>query len=361
MNRADHVPAVSVVMPVYNEAAYVETAVESILAQTFRDFELVIVDNGSTDDSPNILSRMRDPRVRLFRNHVNLGSAAAGNRAVRESRAPLIARMDADDIALPHRLEKQIAAFAARPALALLGAQAHHFEEGPPFLRCFPPRALTPLGIAWQSLFASPFVHATVMFRRERFDAAGGYDERFPRSADFALFSRMQREGEVANLPDVLVRFRHRVRELLRDSEYEKLVRDVIGENIHHLLRPESGDARMKELVERWPDISLMLRRTEVHDDQLQHLPQFLSAFAGRIRELYDEPVAIREIERDANFALCRHAWLAWRLRHPSARSLVKTSLRRAPLFSAMFVVRELADGALRRIRSSQDGASELS
>jgi glycosyltransferase involved in cell wall biosynthesis len=344
-------PAVSVVMPVYNEARFVGVAIQSILEQTFSDFELVVVDNGSSDDSALVLSRLTDSRIRVFRNEKNLGSAAASNRAVRESTAPLIARMDADDIAFPRRLEKQVEAFNARPTLGLLGGQVDHFQDGVSLRGRFAPRALTPVGIAWQSLFESPCIHSTLMFRRECFDTSGGYDERFQRSSDFALISSIRQRYPVANLPDVLVRFRHGDRTPLRDSSYNMLVRDLIGRNARSLLEPESAGARLQALVSAWPDFALMLRNAVPPESPRAHeqLPEFLLAFAARVRELHRIPAAVREVENDARFKLCSYAWEAVRSRRPSAPQLVRASVVSAPLFSSIFAVRQVADAVARR------------
>jgi glycosyltransferase involved in cell wall biosynthesis len=353
-------PSVSVVMPVYNEAEYVEQAIQSILRQTHTDFELVIIDNGSSDASPDILGRIRDPRVRVFRNPHNLGSAAASNRAVRESRAELIARMDADDIALPHRLERQLAAFAASPDLALVGGQVRHFEGRRPLLRCFAPRARTAGGIAWQSMFASPFFHSTVMFTRASFDAAGGYDERMQRSSDFALFSKIQMQHAVANLPDVLVGFRHLPRKLLHDAEYDSLVRSVIDRNTEHVLAIHSSDDRLRRLAKEWPEFALMLRgaRTALPASERGRLPEFLSAFRTRLRELDHEQVALREIAADCDFLLCSQAWDAIRMRIPAAATLARHALVAAPMCAARFVTGQLTDAAWRRLQPSHSTPS---
>lgn len=356
MSASGRVPAVSVVMPVYNEAAFVGAAVESVLRQTMTDFELVIVDNGSTDESPAILRRITDPRVRIFRNERNLGSASASNRVVRESRAALIARMDADDVALPRRLELQLAAFAARPDLALLGGQARHVVARGPLLRVIAPRAVTAAGIGWQSLFSSPFIHSTVMFTRESFEAAGGYDERMQRSSDFALFSRMQANGAVANLAEELVRFLHAPRALLMDPAYDDLIRAVIEQNAERVLRPHSADATLRRMIGEWPDVCLMMRGARPHGrsfDRLQ-LPEYVRTFAARARALADDDASRGEIERDANFTLCANAWVAlWRGEHGAA-VLSRERLKRSPFFAVGFVVRELADAAFRRIATAR-------
>jgi glycosyltransferase involved in cell wall biosynthesis len=340
-------------MPVYNEAPFVGAAIESVLRQTVSDLELVIVDNGSTDESPEILRRISDPRVRVFRNSRNLGSAAASNRVVRESRAPLIARMDADDIALPDRLEKQLAAFAGQPALALLGGQVHHFGGGSgPLLGRFAPRAVTRRGIAWQALFSSPFFHSTVMFTRHAFEAAGGYDERMQRSSDFALFSRVQATFPAANLPDVLVRFRHLPRGLLLDGEYDRLVRNVIEQNARHALQATSADPRLRQLIAEWPDFALMLRgaQTSKSPPELARLPEFVSAFRSRFRELHDDPAGDREIALAAAFVLCSHASAAVRLRRRHALRLARAGFALAPLLACEFFARQIADAAARRV-----------
>lgn len=102
-------PAATVLMPLFNGKAYLSQAMESILGQTFGDFELLVIDDGSTDDGPNIVKGYRDPRIRLLANDTNLGIAATLNRGIGLARGKYVARMDCDDISMPHRLEKQFA------------------------------------------------------------------------------------------------------------------------------------------------------------------------------------------------------------------------------------------------------------
>lgn len=353
-------PTVSVVMPVYNEAAYVKAAIDSVLQQTRTDLELVIVDNGSTDTTPEILRQISDPRVRLFRNERNLGSAVAGNQAVRKSRAALIARMDADDIALPHRLAAQVAAFSARPELALLGGQVCHVDQsGRRLLRKFAPRALTPVGIAWQALFGSPFIHSTTMFTRESFEAAGGYDERMQRSSDFALFSRIQATGCVANLPDVLIRLRHIERPVLQDVTYDRLVRAVIAENARRYLGFQSADDYLARLIAAWPDFCLWLRGAETPDVESEHaaLSEFISVFRHRFRELHPDPAGDREIALDVKFVRGVAAWYALSRRRAGALRLARDSFIRAPLFAVEHLARQLADRRIARLLRSPLGS----
>jgi glycosyltransferase involved in cell wall biosynthesis len=118
------IPPLSVVMPVHNAIPYLDDAVESILAQSFGDFEFVILDDGSTDGSLDRLLHWadRDRRIRLLQGEMRSGPVESSNRVVRESRAALVARMDADDVARPERLELQMKALAARPEAVLVGS-----------------------------------------------------------------------------------------------------------------------------------------------------------------------------------------------------------------------------------------------
>src|SRR5687767_9206093 len=113
-------PAVSIVLPVYDAVAYVAEAVRSILAQTFGDFELILVNDGSTDGSRDVLAGFKDYRIRIL-DQQNLGLVAALNRGIREARGEWIARMDADDVSLPGRLEAQITHLRRHPEIGLLG------------------------------------------------------------------------------------------------------------------------------------------------------------------------------------------------------------------------------------------------
>src|SRR5436305_6637069 len=117
-------PDVTVLMPVYNGEQYLGAAIEGILCQTHDNFELLIVDDGSTDRSVEIVMSYRDPRVRLVSMHTNVGLSAALNEGVKLARAPFVARQDADDVSEPHRLEVQLRVMTKQPDLALLGSQA---------------------------------------------------------------------------------------------------------------------------------------------------------------------------------------------------------------------------------------------
>ncbi|MBI4367660.1 MAG: glycosyltransferase [Deltaproteobacteria bacterium] len=193
-------PALCVVMPVYNAAAYVAEAMRSILAQDYADYEFLIVDNGSTDGSRAVTCGIADPRIRLHCLEENCGPPGALNVALRLTEAPLLARMDADDVALPGRLAAQMAYMRAHPEVALLGTQWCGIDEHGR-RRTTWSLPVTERDVRWKSMFNSPFVHAAVCMRRDAIVRLGGYDTRYRYAADFDLWSRCLRQGgRLANL-----------------------------------------------------------------------------------------------------------------------------------------------------------------
>lgn len=198
-------PTVTVVMPVHNGEPFVRHAIASILAQTWQELEFVVVDDGSTDDTPSILASFRDPRIRIVTSASREGIARALNRGLAVASAPLIARQDADDISHPRRLETQLAYVRDHPDVALLGTQVRVTDaRGRARRRPGWRRAVTREGIRFQSMFDNPFIHSSVVFRRD----AGEYDASLASAEDFDLWSRIAERRPVANLAEKLVDFR---------------------------------------------------------------------------------------------------------------------------------------------------------
>jgi len=202
-------PAISVLMPVRDGERFLAEAVESVLAQTFHDLELVVVDDGSTDSTPRMLERIaeRDPRLVVHRQRPGRNLAETLNTAAEISRAPLLARLDADDVALPDRLRLQADFLAANPEVALLGGQALVIDEvGHEFGRAEYPTHDEELREALRT--GNPFVHPAVLIRREAFEAVGGYRLDFDYAEDLDLWLRIAVGRGIANLPDALIRYR---------------------------------------------------------------------------------------------------------------------------------------------------------
>jgi glycosyltransferase involved in cell wall biosynthesis len=196
-------PAVSVIMAVYNGEPWLGEAVDSVLGQTLADVELIVVDDGSTDGTLGVLDQRRDRRLTVLRQSRG-GQTAALNRGLRSARAPLLARLDADDVALPDRLARQVAFLSAHPEVGLLGSGCHEISPAGATVRTLTPPAEDP-AIRHSLIRANPFIHSSVMFRRAAVDAAGGYDESFAVAQDYDLWLRMSRVTRLANLPAPLV------------------------------------------------------------------------------------------------------------------------------------------------------------
>jgi glycosyltransferase involved in cell wall biosynthesis len=200
-------PAVTVLMSVYNGRAYLREALDSLLAQTFTDFELLIVDDGSTDGSAEIVASCSDSRIRLLRNGSNLGLTRSLNLGLHAASAELIARHDADDVSEPTRLARQVNFLTRSPETALLGTQAYYINaRGRRRDSGLWHKATTVAGARFQALFQNPFFHTSVMFRRAIVrDVLGGYDEILRTNQDFELWSRLLARFRAHNLSDVLV------------------------------------------------------------------------------------------------------------------------------------------------------------
>ena len=203
-------PAISSVLPVYNAEAYVREAVESILAQSFTDFELIIINDGSTDGSGAILRELaaRDTRIVLVE-RPNDGLISALNAGIESARADLIARMDADDVAMPERFALQHARMVQEPELAVLGSFIRVMDKVGDIIRLgeYP---LTPKAAARHVEYnGCPVAHPAVMMRRDAVLKAGGYRKTFCHAEDYDLWLRMIESGyAIANLPQLLLNYR---------------------------------------------------------------------------------------------------------------------------------------------------------
>jgi glycosyltransferase involved in cell wall biosynthesis len=199
------VPLVSVLLAVHDGARFLGDAVESVLGQTLDDLELVVVDDASTDATPDLLSACEDTRLVVVRNGEQLGLAASLNAALERATGRYVARLDADDVALPPRLERQVARMQAEPAVAIVGADVADLDEdGRVGAVHEMPRG--PVAVRWHALFAAPFFHPTVLVDRETLDRHGlRYDESFLESEDYELWARLLTVADGANVPEPLV------------------------------------------------------------------------------------------------------------------------------------------------------------
>lgn len=199
-------PKVSVLMPVYNGEKHIGQAIDSVLSQSFRDFELIVIDDGSTDKSAEVVGSYSDKRICYVANPTNLGLAGARNRAIDVSNGDYLAWLDCDDISLPSRLLKQVALLDEHPNVGLCGTwvrtlgleseKVWRYASDPRFLRA-------------RMLFDDPVATSAAMIRRSCIAGdALRFDVRFPPAEDYDLWERISRTNEVRNIPEVLTLYR---------------------------------------------------------------------------------------------------------------------------------------------------------
>ncbi len=249
-------PEISVLMSVYNGQERVGAAVESLLAQTFQDFELLIVDDASTDATPEILSGYEDPRLRVLHNDRNLGLTRSLNRALPRANAPLVARQDHDDVSVPGRLQRQVAYMRQHPECVALSSWYELVtEEGEVHKRRPPVRDTA---IRWKLLFGTPLAHPALMARTAALRKIDGYDEALPFAQDYDLECRLADVGRLHNLPEYLVTKAERSRAISvsKGDEQRRLAQQIGCRRIGRLLgsepvRPELRGAARQFLVGR--------------------------------------------------------------------------------------------------------------
>jgi glycosyltransferase involved in cell wall biosynthesis len=219
-------PRISVVTSVYNGQSYLQECIESILGQSFEDFEYLILNNGSTDNTPRILERYNDPRLRIIHQE-SLGIAGSLNKGIRLSRGHLIARLDADDFSYPKRLETQLRFMDQNPDVVLCSSR---FEElvGNRLESQSVPFVQTDAEIRRRISCFNPFLHSQMMFRRHAFLNAGGYDEALQVAQDYDLWVRLLKEGKGHNLDEILGVIRIHNASFSRENE-GKLLKEVIS------------------------------------------------------------------------------------------------------------------------------------
>lgn len=194
-------------MPVHNAVAHVRGAIDSILGQTFADLELVVVDDGSTDGSGEVIRQYTDQRIRLIGDGTNRGVGAALNLGISTARGRIIARMDADDVSDIRRLEKQVSFLDMNPDVDLVGSAITLVKDeyGREKVIHVP---TSPGQVRWQLYFGNSIGHMTVTARRSLFEETGGYDETLRTAQDYDLWLRANENHRMANLAEPLVKVR---------------------------------------------------------------------------------------------------------------------------------------------------------
>ncbi len=347
-------PDISVILPVYNAERFVGEAVTSILRQTCADFELICIDDGSTDGSGSVLAAFADDSRVTVVTQENRGLVATLNRALGLAAGRYIARMDADDVADERRLEKQVRFLAARPDVGVVGTCAWTIDESGNRRGFFP----VPLGrraTCRKLAVGSPFIHPSVMARSEVFERLGGYPD-VRHAEDYALWTAASAFG-MANFPEPLLLYRHHGKSVSRENAGTQSINHRRVRAAHWARRPPEPDAPRAWSV----DVAALLaeeREAAGDADVAPFLRDLfynrvaeanLAYFAGRpdigLRCLFELRHFAAHLEPD--IASPKAVWpvvyrtarltgfrAAWRLFRTAAAPFFRRTAKRNPLFS---------------------------
>lgn len=282
-------PKVTVLIPVFNRERYIRDAIDSVLAQSFTDFEVLAIDDGSTDGSIELVTTYADPRVRLIRNERNLGIPTTRNRGIAAARGEYLAFLDSDDIALPKRLARQVAFLDAHPDYAAVGAWIQWMDTAGRRQRGVKRKPVSAEQIAANRLFRQGIENSTAMARTSVLREFG-HREEMALGSDYDLWSRIAAKHKLATLPEVLVyRRRHGERVTNSDEDRSKAWRlQIYARQLQDL-----GISFSQQDLER----HYLLRRMHKTDlapdtDFLDWTETWLSGLqaANNARNLYPEP-----------------------------------------------------------------------
>ena len=273
-------PRASVVMSVYNGEPYLRAAVDSILAQTYTDYEFIIIDDASTDATAAILDGFDDLRIVRSRNEENIGLTRSLNKGLVIARGEYIARMDADDISLPERLAKQVDFLDTHPEIGVLGTAVRVIDGSGNLSHIWRLPAKHAL-IKWRLCFSDSIAHPTVMMRREALEQVRGYDTGFMSAQDYDLWRRLSRVTHLANLQEALLLLRrhetcvthaHRPKQLENSIRISQMmISEVLGQDvpIQAVERLWNKESTSVDHVYQLADLIYSLFQTRVSDNTL--------------------------------------------------------------------------------------------
>ena len=301
-------PIVTVLMPVYNAEDFVHGAIESILNQTYTEFELLIINDGSTDGTEKIINSFQDSRIRHIKNEQNLRLIATLNKGLKLAEGKYIARMDADDTSFPDRLQEQVDFMEANPEVGVCGTWYEAFGSKNSIVR-YP---TDHNAIKYMSLYQCPFCHPTVMFRTSIIaDNKIEFDSDYPHAEDYELWGRMAKVCRLANLPKVLLKYR------LHEANISKL------ENGTQVLNSN----RIKTSL--FKEIGVQVSDNDhVIFEKMNHLVRTLSIIeierigvilaeliqANRTSEYLDQDWAMATMQRKWFDTCSNHAYFGWNI-----------------------------------------------
>lgn len=279
-------PKVSVLMPVYNAEAHLAEAIDSILGQTFQDFELLVAEDGSTDRSLALLQSYQDPRLRIIRDGQNRKLIYRLNQLLDQAQAPFLARMDADDVALPERLEKQVSYLEQHPETALCGTLVDFIGEWQPHHKQWLQQLKT-FAPSFGLLFANIIVHPTVMLRKNLVEElALRFDRQHLHCEDYGFWLAMLPNARLANLQEVLLHYR------VHGGNISQVYRQTQISNVEQLLRAELSKLGLEPSVEQMQRHRQLLVKIPRRFEELQKDFRWLEQLKAANRRQQHYPAA---------------------------------------------------------------------
>lgn len=282
-------PKISVVMSLYNSAKYLREAIDSILTQTFTDFEFIIIDDGSKDEGADIVRSYTDSRIRFIQQE-NQGLPAALNVGIQVARSELIARMDPDDICMPTRLEKQFGFMLEYSDVVALGSAAHIMDvdggdvciltlkcDDSNLRKCFP---------------GSPFIHPSVMFRKKAGEKVGGYPEDMRLGGeDVVLFAKLSKLGLLSNIEDPLIYYRLVPNSLSRKpASFQTMLTKIIAMKMDNQFVSEAEFNKLRDEA-----IKIVKSEAMIHYHyEITKLLVWSGSGSNEVKKYFDKTLALR-------------------------------------------------------------------
>lgn len=324
-------PDVTVLLPVHNGARFIAAAIESVLRQTFADFELLIVDDASTDETAAEVRRFADPRIRTVTHDRNHGLSRALNSGLTAARGAYIARLDHDDVAHRRRLEVQSGFLDRHPSVALVGSRARLIDESAR-IKGTVERPVSVRGIRWLAMLENPFIHSATMFRRDVAVALNGYREDVPFAEDFDLWGRIMAVHEVQNLDDTLIDYRESPHSIMSAAARHETatVRDSLSRLIARHVAAEVSLAISDEDARVLAGFTAGIPRSD--------LPRFLTLFdilRARYEQKYPDALSSRDYRRTVARAFGTVASRVMPRSRAGAAAVYGHALHRAPQLAA--------------------------
>jgi len=299
---------VTVLMPAYNVSAYIRESIDSILAQTYTEFEFLIINDGSTDDTEEIILSYKDPRIIYIKNESNIGYIASLNKGIDHISSKYIVRMDADDLALPHRIEKQVAFMESRPDVAVCGSGKINFYSGKNKTETSTYTITDEKNLLFSSIFNTSIPHPSAILRNELLQKyALRYDPAYYFAEDKAMWLDMAEFGALANIEEPLIKYRIHLNQVsIKHNEVQRinsitksrLILARYGVNLKdeelHPLRLICYPQICKNLSDLYEVELLVIKLTDILSKNDEFDPIFVSYFLqGRLYTLVSRATSL--------------------------------------------------------------------